>query len=71
MSRVRLVDMDEIVIHYPTIIDLMDDLYLMGESRAAYAPAMPLSKDVLMAAEAAYHGTVISCNDACPRCRIE
>jgi len=54
------VDVDEVVVQYPSIFELMQDLRLMGESNAiANRPGM-ISRDVLMAADAIYkemHGT--------------
>lgn len=48
------IDTDEIVVGYPSIIELMYDLKGMGESNAAFNRPLTLSRDVLMAAGAIY-----------------
>lgn len=48
------IDTDEIVVTYPSIIELMYDLKGMGESNAAFNRPLTLSRDVLMAAGAIY-----------------
>ncbi|TPX56971.1 hypothetical protein PhCBS80983_g04158 [Powellomyces hirtus] len=50
------VDVDEIAVGYPSMFELMADLRAMGESNAIAARKPYLSKDVLMAAAAAYKG---------------
>ena len=46
--------MDELVVDYPSIFELMQDLQLMGESNAILGRTKALSKDVLAAAAAIY-----------------
>ncbi|KAJ3118826.1 hypothetical protein HK098_005825 [Nowakowskiella sp. JEL0407] len=48
------VDVDEIIVNYPTISELMRDLQTMGENNAISARTLGLSKDVLIAASAIY-----------------
>lgn len=48
------IDTDEIVVSYPSIIELMYDLKGMGENNAAFNRPLTLSRDVLMAAGAIY-----------------
>ncbi|KAM7539093.1 hypothetical protein Aperf_G00000050624 [Anoplocephala perfoliata] len=47
-------DVDEIVIHYPSMFELMDDLRGMGESNAAINRPLRLNKNVLFAASSIY-----------------
>jgi len=55
------VDVDDIIIEYPDMFALMEDLQAMGESNAVLGREMgPISRDVLLAADAIYrelHGT--------------
>ncbi|CAH8433939.1 unnamed protein product [Schistosoma guineensis] len=48
-------DVDEIVIHYPDIFALMNDLRFMGESNATVHRPLRLNRDVLFAASAIYN----------------
>lgn len=48
------IDTDEIVVSYPSILELMYDLKGMGENNAAFNRPLTLSRDVLMAAGAIY-----------------
>lgn len=48
------IDTDEIVVRYPTMFELMEDLKGMGENNAAYNRPLHISRDVLMAASAIY-----------------
>nr|KAJ3420437.1 hypothetical protein HK105_005672 [Polyrhizophydium stewartii] len=48
------VDVDEIVVNYPSMIELMDDLRAMGENNAVVSRRPTISRDVIMAAAAAY-----------------
>ncbi|VDP42815.1 unnamed protein product [Schistosoma mattheei] len=48
-------DIDEIVIHYPDIFALMNDLRFMGESNATVHRPLRLNRDVLFAASAIYN----------------
>ena len=51
------VDYESITVQYPSMLDLMDDLFLMGESAALTAPSRTcLGKETLMAADALYKG---------------
>ncbi|KAH8855571.1 Arginine-hydroxylase NDUFAF5, mitochondrial [Schistosoma japonicum] len=48
-------DIDEIVIHYPNMFALMNDLRFMGESNATVHRPLRLNRDVLIAASAIYN----------------
>ncbi|KAK4473191.1 hypothetical protein MN116_004368 [Schistosoma mekongi] len=48
-------DVDEIVIHYPNMFALMNDLRFMGESNATVHRPLRLNRDVLIAASAIYN----------------
>nr|CUU99500.1 hypothetical transcript [Hymenolepis microstoma] len=48
-------DVDELVIHYPSMFELMDDLRGMGESNAALNRPIRLNKEVLFAASSIYN----------------
>ncbi|KAJ1502875.1 hypothetical protein HMI56_002459 [Coelomomyces lativittatus] len=48
------VDMDEIIVEYPTPFDLIQDLRLMGESSAISARRPTLHRDTLISASAIY-----------------
>jgi len=50
------VDIEDIIIHYPSIWELMSDIRDMGESNAILGRRAGISKDVLIAAEAIYKG---------------
>lgn len=48
------VDVDEVVVQYPSIFELMQDLRLMGESNAILNRPSMISRDILIAADAIY-----------------
>jgi NADH dehydrogenase [ubiquinone] 1 alpha subcomplex assembly factor 5 len=48
--------MDEIVVHYPSPFELMQDLQTMAENNAIIQRQSVLSRDVLMATAAIYKG---------------
>ncbi len=48
------VDLDEIVIHYPSMFELMQDLQWMGENNALQLDHRKLSRQSLLAASAIY-----------------
>lgn len=48
------IDTDEIVVNYPTMFELLEDLKGMGESNAAFNRPLHLHRDVLMTAAAIY-----------------
>ena len=49
------VDIDDIVVNYPTTFALMEDLQAMGEANAVLGREMgPISREVLLANEAVY-----------------
>ena len=50
------VDMDEVVVNYPSIFELMADLRSMGESNAILARKPYVRRDTLAAAAAIYKG---------------
>lgn len=53
--KLLTVDVDDIIVDYPSVFHLMQDLQLMGESNAALRrDAGPISRDVLMATDAIY-----------------
>ena len=53
--KLLTVDVDDIIVDYPSVVHLMRDLQAMGESNAALRMTPgPLSRDVLMATEAIY-----------------
>jgi len=53
--KLLTVDVDDIVVDYPSVLHLMRDLQAMGESNAALRMTPgPLSRDVLMATDAIY-----------------
>lgn len=53
--KLLTVDVDDIIVDYPSTFHLMQDLQAMGESNAALKRTPgPLSKDVLMATDAIY-----------------
>ncbi|KAF6768247.1 hypothetical protein AHF37_07468 [Paragonimus kellicotti] len=47
-------DIEELVVHYPNMFCLMDDLRGMGESNAAFNRPIQVHRDVLLAASAIY-----------------
>ncbi|KAA0190429.1 S-adenosyl-L-methionine-dependent methyltransferase [Fasciolopsis buskii] len=47
-------DVEELVVHYPNMFCLMDDLRNMGESNAAWNRPLHVHRDVLLAASAIY-----------------
>ncbi|KAF5396555.1 hypothetical protein PHET_10285 [Paragonimus heterotremus] len=49
-------DIEELVVHYPDMFCLMDDLRGMGESNAAFNRPIQVHRDVLFAASAIYDG---------------
>ena len=51
------VDIDQIVVNYPNMFALLDDLQLMGESGADFQRRPVLHRDTLMAAAATYQRT--------------
>ncbi|VDL59768.1 unnamed protein product [Hymenolepis diminuta] len=48
-------DVDDLVIHYPSMFELMDDLRGMGESNAALNRPIHLNREVLFAASSIYN----------------
>lgn len=48
------IDSDELVIAYPTMFELMNDLQGMGESNASWNRSPSLNRDSLLAAAAVY-----------------
>lgn len=48
------IDVEEIVVQYPNVFTIMEDLQLMGENNANKLPLEMLSKDVLISTEAIY-----------------
>jgi NADH dehydrogenase [ubiquinone] 1 alpha subcomplex assembly factor 5 len=48
------VDLDEIVITYPSMFELMQDLHAMGEGNAVYERRPFLKRDTLIAASSIY-----------------
>jgi len=48
------VDIDTIVVNYPSVFELFEDLSLMGEGNASIFRANPLRRDTLLAAAATY-----------------
>jgi NADH dehydrogenase [ubiquinone] 1 alpha subcomplex assembly factor 5 len=54
--KMLTVDVDDIIVDYPDMFALMQDLQAMGEGNAVIGREMgPISRDVLLAAEAIYH----------------
>ena len=49
-------DVEDVIINYPSIWELMADLRDMGESNAILGRKTHISRDVLLAAEAIYKG---------------
>lgn len=53
--KLLTIDVDDIVVDYPSIFELMQDLQAMGESNAVIGrEEKPLSKDVLLSSDAIY-----------------
>lgn len=53
--KLLTVDVDDIIVDYPSVVHLMQDLQAMGESNAALRrDPGPISRDVLLATEAIY-----------------
>lgn len=52
--KLLTVDVDDIVVDYPSIFELMQDLQAMGESNAVLGREGPISRDTLLAADAIY-----------------
>jgi len=53
--KLLTVDVDDIIVDYPSVLHLMQDLQAMGESNAALRrDAGPISRDVLLATDAIY-----------------
>lgn len=50
----QTIDTDEIVVRYPTMFELMNDLKGMGESNAAWNRSLTISRDTLLAASVIY-----------------
>merc|ERR1712020_109303 len=50
------IDTDEIVVRFPTIMQLMRDLKGMGENNASWSRKLRINKDTLIAANAIYKG---------------
>ena len=50
------VDVEEVVVHYPSVWELMNDLRDMGESNAILGRKASIGRDELLAAEAIYQG---------------
>lgn len=48
------VDVQELVVEYPNILALMEDLQMMGENNSLVTPPPSLTKDLLIAAEPIY-----------------
>lgn len=48
------IDVDEVTINYPSMVELMEDLRAMGESGATWQRASSLGRDELMAAASIY-----------------
>ena len=48
-------DVDEIVVHYPSMFELLHDLRGMGETNCAWTRPLLLRRSVMQAAAAIYH----------------
>jgi NADH dehydrogenase [ubiquinone] 1 alpha subcomplex assembly factor 5 len=48
------IDVDEIVVDYPDLVTLLNDIELMGEQNSIARPPGPLTKDLLLATQAIY-----------------
>lgn len=57
------VDAEELIVDYPNVLALMEDLQLMGENNSVLMTPPPLSKDLLLAVEPIYrelHGDKVT-----------
>jgi NADH dehydrogenase [ubiquinone] 1 alpha subcomplex assembly factor 5 len=54
------IDVDEIKINYPSMLELVEDLNAMGEGNAVWHRPVHLPRDELMAASAIYKGSLFS-----------
>jgi len=54
--NIPTIDVDEIKISYPSMIELMEDLRAMGEGNAVWHRPPALPRDQLIAASAIYKG---------------
>lgn len=52
--KLLTVDVDDIVVDYPSIFELMQDLQAMGESNAVFGMEGAINRDVLLASESIY-----------------
>ena len=52
--KLLTVDVDDIVVDYPSIFELMQDLQAMGESNAVFGMEGAINRDVLLASDAIY-----------------
>lgn len=50
----QTIDSDEIVINYPSLFELLEDLKGMGESNASWNRSLHLPRETLIAAAAIY-----------------
>ena len=50
------IDVDEIKVNYPSMMELMEDLRAMGEGNAVWQRSSSLPRDELIAAAAIYQG---------------
>ena len=55
MMSFLLQDVDEIVVHYPSMFELLHDLRGMGETNCAWTRPLLLRRSVMNAAAAIYH----------------
>lgn len=53
-------DLDEIIINYPSMFELLYDLKGMGENNCAFNRGINLSKNTLIAAQSIYKGIIPS-----------
>ncbi|RUP43501.1 S-adenosyl-L-methionine-dependent methyltransferase [Jimgerdemannia flammicorona] len=60
------VDIDEVVVNYPSALELMQDLRAMGESNAVLSRRPFLKRDTLLAAAAIYKASSYNFRDANP-----
>ena len=49
-------DWEDIVVYYPSMIDLLDDIYLMGEANCLKKLRSSLTRNVTLAANSIYKG---------------
>ncbi|ODV63271.1 uncharacterized protein ASCRUDRAFT_40449 [Ascoidea rubescens DSM 1968] len=52
--KMLTIDIDEIVINYPGLFELLNDLQIMGENNCLYSSENKISKDTLLAADLIY-----------------